>query len=122
MHNSGTPVGTRAILRDAVAEFKRGLVQALRNNPYVFEYLPIDSADDIDEVLLTSATELEFYVKTPHEVADKERLHTSQELKEQYWKRTVGPVRTAMEKTLLLLDKYGFNVEMGHKEVGGVNP
>ncbi|MBQ4372177.1 MAG: glutamine synthetase [Firmicutes bacterium] len=120
MHNSGTPVGSRAILRDAVAEFKRGLVQALRDNPYVFEFLPIDSADEIEEVQLTAATELEFYVKTPHEVADKEKLHTSQEMKEQYWKRTIGPVRTALEKTLEVLDYYGFEVEMGHKEVGGV--
>lgn len=120
MHNSEVAVGSRAILRDAVAEFKRGLVQALRDNPYVFEYLPIDSADEIAEVMLTSATELEFYVKTPHEVADKEKLHTSQEMKEQYWKRTIGPVRTALEKTLDMLDRYGFEVEMGHKEVGGV--
>ncbi len=120
MHNSDTPVGSRAILRDAVAEFKRGLVQALRDNPYVFEFLPIESADEIEDVQLTAATELEFYVKTPHEVADKEKLHTSQEMKEQYWKRTIGPVRTALEKTLEVLDCYGFEVEMGHKEVGGV--
>ncbi len=120
MHNSDVAVGSRAILRDAAAEFKRGLVAALRDNPYVFEYLPIDSADEIEEVMLTSATELEFYVKTPHEVADKDRLHTSQEMKEQYWKRTIGPVRTALERTLEILDFYGFEVEMGHKEVGGV--
>ncbi|MBR6700755.1 MAG: glutamine synthetase, partial [Firmicutes bacterium] len=37
-----------------------------------------------------------------------------------YWKRTVGPVRTALEKALKVLDYYGFEVEMGHKEVGGV--
>jgi len=41
-------------------------------------------------------------------------------LKEQYWKRTIGPVRTALERSLLLLDRYGIGVEMGHKEVGGV--
>ena len=41
-------------------------------------------------------------------------------LKEQYWKRTTGPVRTALEEVLLVLDKYGFEMEMGHKEVGGV--
>ena len=41
-------------------------------------------------------------------------------LKEQYWKRTTGPVRTALEETLLILQRYGFDMEMGHKEVGGV--
>ncbi len=122
VHNGTMEVGSRAILRDAVETFKRDLVSLIKKHPYVLEHLPLESADDIDEVLLTSATELEFYVKTPHEVADRDRLHTSQELKEQYWKRTIGPVRSALEETLLLLDKYGFGVEMGHKEVGGVKP
>ena len=122
VHNGTMEVGSRAILRDAEESFKRELKALIKNNPYVLEHLPIDSADDIEEVILTSATELEFYVKTPHEVADRDRLHTSQELKEQYWKRTIGPVRSALEETLLLLDKYGFGVEMGHKEVGGVKP
>ena len=45
---------------------------------------------------------------------------TSQDLKEQYWKRTYGPVRTALEKSLEILDYYDFEMEMGHKEVGGV--
>ena len=29
-------------------------------------------------------------------------------------------MRTAMEETLIILDYYGFNVEMGHKKVGGI--
>ena len=122
VHNGTMEVGSRAILRDAVDTFKRDLVSLIKKYPYVLEHLPLESAEDISEVLLTSATELEFYVKTPHEVADRDRLHTSQELKEQYWKRTIGPVRSALEETLLLLDRYGFCVEMGHKEVGGVKP
>ena len=122
VHNETREVGSRVILKNAVDAFKKGVRELVKEHPYLLEYLPLESADDIDEVLLTSATELEFYVKTPHEVADRDRLHTSQELKEQYWKRTVGPVRTALESTLLLLDQYGFGVEMGHKEVGGVKP
>ena len=122
IHNDDLEVGSRVILRDAIKTFKEQLLELIKAHPYIVKYISISSTEDLDEILLTSATEMEFYVKTPHEVADKERLHTSQELKEQYWKRTVGPVRTAMEKTLLLLDKYGFKVEMGHKEVGGVNP
>ena len=50
----------------------------------------------------------------------REQLFIAQTLKEQYWKRTYGEVRTALEETLTILDKYGFEVEMGHKEVGGV--
>ena len=59
-------------------------------------------------------------MKTPDDKADREQLSTSQELKEQYWQRTRGSVRTALEKTLTFLDQYGLGVEMGHKEVGGI--
>ena len=120
VHNDKHEVGSRVILKDALANFKGELMKLLKENPYVFDYLPIDSADDIDEILITSATELEFWVKTPEDNADIEQLSTAQILKEQYWKRTIGPVRTALENTLMVLDKYGFEVEMGHKEVGGV--
>jgi glutamine synthetase len=41
-------------------------------------------------------------------------------MQEQYWGRTKGEVRTALEESLLLLEKYGLEPEMGHKEVGGV--
>jgi glutamine synthetase len=47
-------------------------------------------------------------------------LSTAQILKEQYWKRTIGPVRTSLERSLMVLDKYGLEVEMGHKELGGI--
>lgn len=119
VHNDTKQVGSRVVLRDAVSAFKKDIVEMIREHPYVLEYLPIESADDIAEVILTSATELEFWVKTPEEDANGEQLSTSQVLKEQYWKRVIGPVRSAMEHTLLVLDKYGFGVEMGHKEVGG---
>ena len=92
----------------------------LRSNPYVFEYMDIDSVDDIESLSITAATELEFWVKTPDDDADREQLSTAQMLKEQYWKRTTGPVRTALEEAMLVLQKYGFEMEMGHKEVGGV--
>jgi len=119
VHNDETEVGSRVILRDALKTFKTEVLKLMRENPYIFKHLPIENISEIEDIELTSATELEFYVKTPHEVADKERLVASQEMKEQYWKRTIGPVRTALEHTLDLLDKYGLNVEMGHKEVGG---
>lgn len=121
VHNERAEVGSRAILRDAISSFKLQLMKLLEDAPYVFEYIDgAESAKDIEEILITSATELEFWVRTPEEKADKEQLTTSQELKEQYWKRTYGPVRTALEKSLEILDYYGFEMEMGHKEVGGV--
>ncbi len=121
IHNDRAEVGSRSILRKAIVSFKEGLMDVLRAHPEVFRYVNgADSADDIEEILLTSATELEFWVRTPEERADKEQLTTSQEMKEQYWKRTYGPVRSAMEKSLEILDYYGFEMEMGHKEVGGV--
>lgn len=121
VHNDNFEVGSRVVLRDALSHFKKKLMEELRAYPYVFEYINgIDSADDIEDLVLTSATELEFWVKTPDDKGDREQLFTAQVLKEQYWKRTYGEVRTALEETLMLLDKYGFEVEMGHKEVGGV--
>ena len=108
------------MLKHTVELFKEKLFMLLREHPYVFEYLNIESVDDIQEIEMTGATELEFWVKTPEDKADREQLSTSQELKEQYWQRTRGPVRTALERTLHFLDQYGFGMEMGHKEVGGI--
>ena len=121
IHNGSFECGSRVMLRDALSYFKKGLLDSLRAYPYVFEYIDgIDDADDIEELLITSATELEFWVKTPDDKGDREQLFTAQVLKEQYWKRTYGEVRTALEDTLAILERYGFGVEMGHKEVGGV--
>ena len=120
VHNDSSRVGSRVILRDAIFNFKNDLMDLLRSNPYVFEYMDIDSVDDIESLSITAATELEFWVKTPDDDADREQLSTAQMLKEQYWKRTTGPVRTAREEAMLVLQKYGFEMEMGHKEVGGV--
>lgn len=120
IHNDNTEVGSRVVLKNAINAFKKELLELLKNNPYIYEYLNITSLEEIEDIVLTAATELEFWVKTPDDKADREQLSTSQILKEQYWKRTIGPVRTALEKTLMILDRYGFKVEMGHKEVGGI--
>ena len=120
-HNGDTMVGSRIYLKESVDRFVSGLKEVLENNPYVFEHIGgVNSADEIDELLLTNATELEFWVKTPDDRANRDQLSIAQELKEQYWQRVTGPVATAMEQTLEILDHYGFGVEMGHKEVGGV--
>src|SRR5699024_6219551 len=87
----------------------------------VIKNIGVESVDDIEDVVLTSATELELWVKRPEDKADLEKLYISQSLKEQYWKRTRGVIRTSLEKTLIILQKMGVEPEMGHKEVGGIN-
>ena len=120
-HNGDTMVGSRVYLKESVGRFIDGLRAELEAHPYVFDHIGgVGSIDDIDELLLTNATELEFWVKTPDDRADRDQLSIAQELKEQYWQRVTGPVATALEQTLEILDHYGFGVEMGHKEVGGV--
>lgn len=120
-HNNECMVGSRIFTKVQTEHFTEGLMKALKDNPYVFKYIAgVDSVDEIEELKLTSATELEFWVKTPDDRADRDQLYTSQEMKEQYWKRTIGPVCTALEETIEILDRYGFGVEMGHKEVGGI--
>ena len=120
VHNDVSQVGSRVILRDAIENFKEDVLEIMEENPYIFEHLPIDSLDEIEKLEITAATELEFWVKTPDDETDREQLSTAQILKEQYWKRTTGPVRTALEEVMLVLDHYGFEMEMAHKEVGGV--
>ncbi len=119
-HNDTEEVGSRYILKKAAEVFRKELLDLIKENPYVLEYTEINSVDEIERIVMTGATELEFWVKTPEDKADRQQLSTSQELKEQYWQRTRGPVRTALEMSLIFLDKYGFGVEMGHKEVGGI--
>lgn len=96
------------------------MYEIFREYPHVINNIGIDSVDDIDEIMLTAATELEFWVNTPEDKADLEKLYVSQSLKEQYWKRTHGIIRTVLEKSLIILQKLGVNPEMAHKEVGGI--
>ena len=112
-------VDSRHILKNSIDTFKSNIFSLLKKYPETLNDLNI-KFDDIDDLLLTSATELEFWVKTPNDKALIEELSTSEVLQEQYWTRTKGKVRTALEETLLLMEAYGFEPEMGHKEVGGV--
>lgn len=121
LHNGDTMVGPRIYLKEATERTVAELREELAAHPYVFEHIGgVDSIEDIDELLLTNATELEFWVKTPDDRADRDQLSIAQELKEQYWQRVTGPVAAALEQTIEILEHYGFGVEMGHKEVGGV--
>lgn len=119
LHHNGIAVDSRSILKRAIINFSDSLLAIIKENPDLLEGTTIKS-EDINEIILTSATELEFWVKTPNDKADIEALSASQVLHEQYWKRTKGSVRTSMEQSLLLMDRYGLHPEMGHKEVGGI--
>ena len=80
-HNNERMVGSRIYARRLTKKFRRGLMELIQNNPYVTDYIGgLDSPEDIEDVVLTSATELEFWVKTPDDRADRDLLYTSQEL------------------------------------------
>ncbi|MCR4398337.1 MAG: glutamine synthetase [Firmicutes bacterium] len=117
--HSGEYVDSRSVLVKAVRRLQDELKALLRSRPDCARAFGF-RADEIEEISPTAATELEFWVKTPGDKADVEQLSTSQVLQEQYWKRTKGAVRTALEQSLMMLEKYQLGPEMGHKEVGGV--
>lgn len=113
-------VDSRAALVDTLAYVKRELLAFFRANPDI-SGAPSLNGKNIEDIVFTSATELEFWVKTPlDDNASIEEMSASQVMNEQYWERTHGAVRTALEDCLIQLDKYGFHMEMGHKEVGGL--
>lgn len=119
LYHDNKAVDSRHILDSAITTFKQTLWDIFKTKPEVLEAYKI-TYDDIEEIVITSATELEFWVKTPNDKAEVEELYTSEVLHEHYWTRTKGSVRTALEETLLLMEAYDFEPEMGHKEVGGV--
>ena len=113
-------VGSRGILRKAQSNFKKSLIEIFTEYPKMLNSIGVDSVNDIEDIVLTAATELEFWVNTPEDKADLEQLSVSQSLKEQYWKRTHGIIRTCLEQSLEKLEKMGISPEMAHKEVGGI--
>ena len=119
VHNNKR-VGSRSILQRSARNFINSMMDIFKKYPGTLKNIGIDNIEDIIEINLTSATELEMWVRTPDDRGDVEKLAISQMLKEQYWKKTQGTVRTALEKSIQLMEKYGLYPEMGHKEVGGV--
>ena len=116
--HDGKRVDSRAVLTDTLAYVKAQLLELFHTHQNIAG-LDVDGGE-IEDLIFTSATELEFWVKTPLDEAAIEEMSASQVMQEQYWQRTHGAVRCALEQSILELDKYGFNVEMGHKEVGGL--
>ncbi|MDD7182813.1 glutamine synthetase [Peptostreptococcus anaerobius] len=114
-------VCSRATLKRAEEHFKQSILDIINKYPQVLDNTDINSPEEIESIGLTSATELEFWVNTPEDKADLEKLFVSQSLKEQYWKRTHGIIRTCLEMCLIELERYGLEPEMAHKEVGGIH-
>ena len=110
---------SRSLLKETAAFTEGRICEILQSDP-LFEEEWGFPASEIKHAYLTLGTELEFWVRTPAEHVSLQELSMSQMLKESYWKRTKGQVRSALEETLLVLEGYGYDVEMGHKEVGGV--
>lgn len=116
--HEGKRVDSRSILTDTLIHVKKELVDLFHHYPEV-DGVSVNGRD-VTDITFTSATELEFWVKTPLEEAAIEELSASQVMQEQYWQRTHGAVRCALEQSLVELEKYGLKAEMGHKEVGGL--
>ncbi|MBI6872926.1 glutamine synthetase [Clostridium aciditolerans] len=119
LYHDNKAVDSRHILKHSIEYFKSTLLDLFEKYPESLSSFGV-KFEDIEDVVATCATELEFWVKTPNDKAHVEELSTSQVLQEQYWTRTKGAVRTSLEQTLLMMDAYGLEPEMGHKEVGGV--
>lgn len=118
LHN-GEYVCSRSILKNTLAYLEKEILDIFAKHE-VIPGLEHIKAEDIDHLVFTSATELEFWVKSPTETTSLEALSSSQIMQEQYWQRTRGNVRTALEQSVEMLDLYGLEPEMGHKECGGV--
>lgn len=118
LHN-GNYVDSRSILKNTLDYVEGEIMELFKKHP-VIPGLEHINGQDIEKLIFTSATELEFWVKSPREDAPIEALSSSQMMQEQYWQRTRGNVRTALEQTVEMLDMYGLEPEMGHKECGGV--
>ena len=117
--HEGKRVDSRAVLADTLSYVKNELLDIFHQTPHISGLENMDG-NNVADIQFTSATELEFWVKTPLEEANIEEMSASQVMQEQYWERTHGAVRTALEECVLAINKYGLGVEMGHKEVGGL--
>ena len=119
LKHSGDEVDSRSLLYNAMETAREAILNKIRDNS--IRLFNLDSSK-IKDLYFTTATELEFWTKTPTSEPKIEELAASQNMNEQYWNRIEGTVRSALEETLLQLEDYELEPEMGHKEVGGVRP
>lgn len=110
-------IDSRSILKNTLDYVNDELISLVKT--YGIKGLDV-KAENIEKIVFTTATELEFWVKTPSQDVATRRLSVTQKLQESYWQRTHGVVRTALEQSIERLRHYGLEPEMGHKEVGGI--
>ncbi|MHB8106866.1 MAG: type I glutamate--ammonia ligase [Candidatus Cryosericum sp.] len=134
-HETGLPVGTlripsflvhhgqridsRSLLAATVEYARLEILKLVRDHASSSLLAHLEPAR-LAGIEFTVGTELEFWVKTPTDTANVEELSAAQILQENYWQRTRGGARTALEQAVMALEAYGLHPEMGHKEVGGV--
>lgn len=118
IHNNNF-VDSRSILKNTLGYVEKEILDLFAKHPKIAGLEHVEPSQ-IERLVFTCATELEFWVKSPREDAPIEALSSSQMMQEQYWQRTRGNVRTALEQTIQMLELYGLEPEMGHKECGGV--
>ncbi len=115
----GEHIDSRSLLASTLAYARAEVLKLMHSHsssPLLAQCEPGRLAD----IEFTVGTELEFWVKTPTDTANVEELSAAQILQENYWQRTRGVARTALEQAVMALEAYGLHPEMGHKEVGGV--
>jgi len=118
VHN-GIRVDSRSVLAQSLEYVRTELISLFKKYPQVSGLEHLNFAE-VEDISFTVGTELEFWVKTPDEKAEVEELSSTQLMQENYWARTRGQARTALEQAILTLGHYGMDPEMGHKEVGGL--
>lgn len=79
LHN-GKYVDSRHILKKSLEEFKQFILEKLKNKT-ILESYHINSVEDIQNIEVMLGTELEFWVRTPYDVINVEKLIISQNLK-----------------------------------------
>ena len=119
LEHDGLRVDSRSVLAQSLEYVSKELMTLLKTGKKIAGLEHVNGKD-VEEIIFTSGTELEFWIKTPAEKAPIEELSATQTMQENYWARTRGDARTALEQSLMMMANYGLEPEMGHKEVGGL--
>ena len=104
LYHNGKQVDSRSILKLSNEKTKQEIMDLIKIKKDLFKIYEI-KPEEIEKINYTTATELEFWVKTPNEETEIEELATSQGMHEQYWNKINGTVRTAIEECLIMMEQ-----------------
>ena len=119
--HDGLRVDSRSVLADSLAYIKSELKSLFKKYPKVAGLEHING-EDIEDIVFTSGTELEFWVKTPVDKAEVAELSASQAYARTILATYPGLCAYCIRTNGCYVDNYGLKTEMGHKEVGGLKP